>query len=310
MITLGRLEEVKDLHTVWQNEAKDFTKWLAEDENIDILSDAIGINISVDEVESAVGDFHADILASEVGTGRKIIIENQLEKTDHDHLGKIITYASGKDAEIIIWLVKHAREEHKAAVAWLNANTYDKIGVFLCEIKLCKIGDSDPAVKFEVIEKPNNWIKEARRISEGMNDTEHKRYEYWLKFLEYAYSKPEFASEFEHIIPCAKHYLIFSIRHSSAHISVNMVQKRNVLEAELFIQDDKDLFRHLEANKKDIEAKSGLEFSWNELPGKKASRIIKSIPASFSDQTQWEKQFECLVNVVLKIKASFSPYIQ
>ena len=196
MIALGRLEEVENLRTVWQHEARDFTKWLAEDENINILADAIGIDISVEEVESAVGDFHADILASETGTNRKIIIENQLEDTNHDHLGKIITYASGKDANIIIWLVKHAREEHKAAIEWLNSHTDNKIGFFLCEIKLYKIGDSDPAVKFEVVEKPNDWMKEARRISDGMNDTERKRYEYWTAFLEYAYRNVDFAGKF------------------------------------------------------------------------------------------------------------------
>ena len=256
MITLGRLEEVENLRTVWQHESRDFTKWLAEDENISILSDTIGIEISVDEVESAVGDFHADILASETGTDRKIIIENQLEETNHDHLGKIITYASGKDANIIIWLVKHAREEHKAAVEWLNAHTDDKIGFFLCEIKLYKIGDSAPAVKFEVIEKPNNWVKEARRFSEGMNETERKRYDYWSAFLDYAYRNTEFAGKFKHVTPSANHYLDFRIGHASAHIAVNMVQKRDELESELYIWDDKNLFRHLEANKQAIESAS------------------------------------------------------
>ena len=309
MITLGRLEEVENLRTVWQHEARDFTKWLAEDENIDILSDAVGIDISVDEVESAVGDFHADILASETGTDRKIIIENQLEDTNHDHLGKIITYAAGKDASIIIWLVKRAREEHKAAVEWLNAHTDDKIGVFLCEIKLYKIGDSSPAVKFEVVEKPNNWVKEARRSSDGMNETERRRYDYWRAFLDYAYSNSEFAAEFRRVNPCENHYLDFRIGHAAAHIAVNMVQRRNELEAELYIWDDKELFKRLEANKEAIEAASGLVFRWNELPDRRASRIIASIPAAFNDRNQWQRQFDWLINAVLKIKSSFRPYL-
>ena len=126
-----------------------------------LLSDAIGIDITVDETESDVGDFSVDIFASETGTGRKIIIENQLEDTNHDHLGKLITYASGKSAEVIVWLVRHAREEHRAAIEWLNNNTDDRIGFFLCEIKLYRIGGSEPAVKFEVVEKPNDWTKEV-----------------------------------------------------------------------------------------------------------------------------------------------------
>ena len=310
MITLGRLEEVENLRTVWQHEARDFTKWLAEDENINILSDAIGIDIAVDEVESAVGDFHADILASETNTDRKIIIENQLEETNHDHLGKIITYASGKDASIIIWLVKHAREEHKAAVEWLNAHTDDKIGFFLCEIKLYRIGSSEPAVKFEVIEKPNNWMKEARKVSEGMNETERKRLDYWTAFLDYAYRNTDFAGKFRRVNPSDNHYLDFRIGHAAAHIAVNMVQRRNELEAELYIWDDKNLFRHLEANRDAIEADCGLSFEWKELPNKRASRIIASTPASFNEHSQWQGQFDWLINAMLKIKSSFTPYLQ
>ena len=137
MKALGVLEEVKDLRKVWPHEALDFTPWLAQDDNINILADAVGLEITVDETESAVGDFSVDIFAKETGTERKIIIENQLEDTNHDHLGKLITYASGKNADIIIWLVKKAREEHKSAIEWLNNHTDEKIGFFLCEINFC-----------------------------------------------------------------------------------------------------------------------------------------------------------------------------
>lgn len=168
MVNLSRLEEIKDLRTVWPHEALDFTPWLSQDDNISLLADAIGLDITVDETESSVGDFNVDIFASETGTDRKIIIENQLEDTNHDHLGKLITYASGKSADVIIWVVKHAREEHKAAIEWLNNHTDEKIGFFLCEIKLYRIGTSEPAVKFEVIEKPNDWTKEVKRVSPQM----------------------------------------------------------------------------------------------------------------------------------------------
>lgn len=137
MINLGTLKEITDLRSVWPHEALNFTPWVAE--NVELLADAVGLDITVDETESSVGDFNVDIYASETGTDRKIIIENQLEDTDHDHLGKLITYASGKGADVVIWVVKHAREEHKSAVEWLNNHTDDKIGFFLCEIKLFQI---------------------------------------------------------------------------------------------------------------------------------------------------------------------------
>ena len=113
MKSLGKLEEIKDLRDVWPHEAIDFTPWLAKEENINLLAEAVGLEITVDEQESPVGDFSVDIFASETGTERKIIIENQLEDTNHDHLGKLITYASGKSADIIIWVVKRACEEQE-----------------------------------------------------------------------------------------------------------------------------------------------------------------------------------------------------
>ncbi len=151
MINLGTLEEIKDLREVWSHEAHDFTPWLAK--NISILGDEVGIDISIEETESSVGDFNVDIFATDADTGKKIIIENQLEETDHDHLGKLITYASGKSADLVIWLVRKARPEDEG------------VGFILCEIKVFRIGNSEPAPKFEIIEQPNNWVKEMKKPS-------------------------------------------------------------------------------------------------------------------------------------------------
>ena len=159
MIELGRLTEITDIRSVWADEAKDFTPWLAQAENIEILSETIGIDLSVSDTEVSIGDFRADIIAYETDTSRKVIIENQLEDTDHDHLGKLITYASGSGADYIVWIVRRVRDEHRAAIEWLNNHTDESIGFFLCEIKLFQIGDSLKAPKFEIIEKPNDWVK-------------------------------------------------------------------------------------------------------------------------------------------------------
>ncbi len=172
-MTLGKLEEIKDLRSVWKHEAQDFTPWLSR--NIDELSAEIGIDIEVEETESNVGDFSVDIFARDADTGRRIIIENQLEDTDHDHLGKLITYASGKDADLVIWIVKHAREEHRSAIEWLNNHTDDEIGFILCELKLYRINNSEPAPKFIVIERPNDWAKEMKRTSNSSPRTKLPR---------------------------------------------------------------------------------------------------------------------------------------
>lgn len=163
MVNLGTLTEISDLREVWSHEAHDFTPWLAK--NINILSETIGIDISIEDSEASVGDFNVDIFAVDADTGKKIIIENQLEETDHDHLGKLITYASGKAADLVIWLVRKARPEHRAAIEWLNNHTDEGVGFILCEIKVFRIGNSEPAPKFEIIEQPNDWVKEMRRLS-------------------------------------------------------------------------------------------------------------------------------------------------
>lgn len=301
---LDILEEVKDLRTVWPHEALDFTPWLAEDDNIALLGDAIGIDISVDETEASVGDFSVDISASETGTERKIIIENQLEDTNHDHLGKLITYASGKSADVIIWIVKHAREEHKAAIEQLNNHTDDKIGFFLCEIKLYKIGESKPAVKFEIIEKPNDWTKEVKK-NKSINETQQKRYDYWVAFEDYAFQNAQFAKNFNHRKPSSDHWMDFSIGSSACHITVSQIQKRDELTVELYINEDKALFNSLLQHKDDIESKTGLLFDWRELPEKKASRIVVQQSATLGNQSKWSEQFTWLVDVMLKMKKEF-----
>ncbi len=138
---LARLKQI-NLRKAWGHEATDFTKWLAEEENLSLLSDEIGLDIKLIQTEANVGKFNVDILAEEENTGRKIIIENQLETTNHDHLGKIITYASGYDAEIIIWIVREAREEHKQAIDWLNDHSDEQSNFFLIKMELWQIGNS------------------------------------------------------------------------------------------------------------------------------------------------------------------------
>lgn len=308
MPTLGKLSEIKDLRTIWPHEAIDFTPWLSQDDNIAQLADAIGIDITVDETESSVGDFNVDIFATETGTDRRIIIENQLEDTNHDHLGKLITYASGKSADVIVWLVKRAREEHRAAIEWLNNHTDDRIAFFLCEIKLYRIGASEPAVKFDVIEKPNDWAKEVKKNATS-SGTQQQRYDYWVAFQEYAFKNSQFAKAFRKRKPSTDHWMDFGIGSSACHIAVSQIQKRNELDVELYISEDKDLFHTLYENKATIESESSLTYDWRELPERKASRIVVERSVSFSDQEDWKNQFDWIMDVMLKMRKAFKKYL-
>ena len=306
MTNLGTLKEITDLRSIWPHEALNFTPWVAE--NVDLLADAVGLDITVDETESSVGDFNVDIYASETGTDRKIIIENQLEDTDHDHLGKLITYASGKGADVVIWVVKHAREEHKAAVEWLNNHTDDKIGFFLCEIKLFQIGDSQIAPAFTVVERPNDWTKEIRKTASA-NSTQQQRLEYWQAFNDYAFSDANFSRIFNKRKPTTDHWMDFSIGSSACHIAVSQIQKRKAVDVELYINDDKELFKSLFAHKDEIEKNMEMELEWKELPERKASRILIEKTVDLDDRATWPEQFEYIMDTCIKMKRAFKRYL-
>ena len=188
MVVLGKLKKV-DLREAWKHEALDFTNWLAKEENLSLLGEEIGLEIDLIEKEANVGSFHVDILAEESGTDRKIVIENQLEYTNHDHLGKIITYASGYDAEIIIWIVKEVRSEHKQAIDWLNEHTDDNIHFFAIKMELWQIGDSELAPKFQIICKPNQWAKILKKNPSEKTNTQLQRLEFWTALNEYLENK-------------------------------------------------------------------------------------------------------------------------
>ena len=308
MPALEMLEEVKDLRTVWPHEALDFTPWLAEDINLALLANELGIEMTADETESPVGDFNVDIVATEVGTGKKVIIENQLEDTNHDHLGKLITYASGKGAATIIWIVKHAREEHRAAIEWLNNHTDDEVGFFLCEIHLYRIGSSKPAIKFEIIEKPNDWTKTVKR-KDSTNPREQFRLEYWQEFNKYAFADAQFSRTFNRRKPTTDHWMNLSIGSSACSVVIDLIRKYGRLIVELYISDDKELYQALYEKKESIEREIGCALEWRELPDKKASRILMIKPVDFDDKATWVSQFDWLMETTTKFKTVFKKYL-
>ena len=185
---LGSLQRV-DLRNAWADEARVFTPWLAKDENISELSDALGIEMSVEGTELSVGKFSADILAIDK-KGQPVLIENQLEQTDHTHLGQCLTYAAGLKAKTIIWISKKFREEHRAAIDYLNSSTNDDHSFFGIEIELYRIGNSDLAPRFNVVAKPNNWSREisqkAQRAHEELTSSQKAHKAYWKKLIDVA----------------------------------------------------------------------------------------------------------------------------
>lgn len=306
---LSHLNEITDLRTIWPNEATDFTPWLAQDDTIATLSDAIGIDITVEETESAVGSFSADILGTETDTGRKIIIENQLEDTNHDHLGKIITYAAGKNASYIIWIVKHAREEHKAAIEWLNAHTDDDIGFFLCEIKLYQIGTSDPAPQFVTVEVPNNWSKATKTTKDGVSQNEQDCLAYWTALNDYAFQDAAFASVFKKHKPSYDCWYTLSIGTSKAHMTFLRFKTHKSVGVEFYIDDGKAFYDSLFEHKDEIEQVAGMKFNWQRLDTKKASRISIEKKFPIDDKNDWNNEFNWMMDVAIKMKKAFKEFL-
>ena len=224
-----------DLRKVWPNEARDFTKWLSVESNLNMLGNAIGIELELVETESSVGSFNVDIYAQESGTGRKVVIENQLEDTNHDHLGKVITYAAGKGAEVVIWVVARARDEHRQAIEWLNQHTDSSFGFFLVEIELWSIGDSLPAPRFNVVEQPNEWTKTIK-LSECLSETERTKLSYWTKYREVAQASFEFLKVFNPQKPSKDHWTTLRCGTSSYHIALLVDTQRGCIGIEFFRQ--------------------------------------------------------------------------
>lgn len=304
-MSLGRIEQV-ELRDVWKHEAHNFTKWLAEPENLDLLSEEIDIELSLIDTEYNVGRFNVDIFAEEAGANRKVIIENQLEKTDHDHLGKLITYASGLDAEIIIWIVKEVLEEHQQAIDWLNENTNEKINFFAIKMEVWKIGDSKKAPKFHVISKPNNWTKTVKKSIQksSLSDTLILQLKFWDSFKEYA-SERKINLRLRKTYP--QHWYDMSFGRKDCHMSLTINSQRNEFACEVYIPNSKETFYQFYDNKDDINIKvSGLE--WMELPTKKASRIKKKMNGDFKNQDKWNEYFKWLTNTALEFQETFNQY--
>ena len=308
MAKLGKLEKVKDLRSVWPHEANDFTKWLAEEENLNTLGEEIGIDIELRTTEAKTGSFSTDILAVETNTENKIIIENQLEATDHDHLGKIITYASGHDAKTIIWIVKEAREEHRQAIDWLNEHTDEEINIFLCKIELWRIEESAIAPKFQIVSSPNNWTKTIKRtINTEMTSTKMLQYNYWAKVKEEIDNNyPDFHSR----KPYAQNFYNLALGSSLAEISLNINTQNSEIKSQIWIGNSKSLFDYLFEHKDEIRDETGLELIWKRLDNYKASIIEINKNIDISDESNWDESIKWQLNMASIMQDAFSDRIK
>lgn len=306
-IQLGKLVQVP-LRDVWKHEALNFTQWLAAPENIQHLGEAIDVEFIESQTEVRVGQFYVDILAKDQND-RQIVIENQLEPSNHDHLGKVITYAAGFDAAVVVWIVESAREEHEQAVHWLNENTTENANFFLLQIEAWKIGDSLPAPRFNIIARPNGWARVVKQTATtgAVSELKLQQQAFYELVRDDGMTRSRHVKSWPKASP--QHWYDLAIGSSQAHLSltVNSVQKR--AGCDLYINDNKPLYAELYAQRAEIEAELGLTLDWQELPDRKACRIIVYRPGNFLDDDQASELVTWLVNTADNMARVFPRYL-
>lgn len=290
---LGRLEKL-DLRTYWRRESTDFTPWLAQEENIQLLSETIGIELEVQSQEESVGPFSADILCKDTINDHYVLIENQLERTDHTHLGQLMTYAAGLDAVTIIWIAQKFTEEHRAALDWLNRITDDTFTFFGIEIELYKIGESNPAPMFNIVSKPNDWTKQVKKSTSLQPATETKllQQEYWQGLKDFMESRKSFVKMQN---PLLQHWTNIAIGKSNFHLSASVNSRDNSLNIWLNIMGDhaKENYDKLhETSYEHSLTEISADLVWDKMEGRKMSAVMLKASGDFSNRAEWTKQFE------------------
>ncbi len=311
---LGKLEKV-DLKTIWENEAYNFTPWLAQKENLELLGDAIGIELELEAQEKNVGPFRADILCKNTSDESLILIENQLERTDHKHLGQLLTYAAGLQSVVIVWVASKFTEEHRKALDWLNDITDERFSFFGLEVELWKIGNSPAAPKFNIVSQPNNWSKTVARAAKNLDsqetsETKGLQYRYWQNFISYLENS---SSKLRPQAPSPKHWLTFSIGRSGFHVNalLNTVTNRIGVELVIADKDGEKSFYHLLAKYKEaIEREMGSDLEWRENPEKNRSSILLFFSADPSEEQKWASQNDWLKNTLEKFDSVFRQRIK
>jgi len=312
MANLGKLEKV-DLRTVWQNEATGFTPWLADEKNIALLGDTIEMELEVEAQEQNVGPFRADILCKDTANNNWVLIENQLEQTDHNHLGQLLTYAAGLEAVTIVWVAEKFTDEHRTALDWLNEKTDEDVNFFGLEIELWRIGNSDIAPKFNIISKPNDWSRTIKSTAAEVELTETKKLQldYWTAFKKYM-------EETKSFVKCQKpqpqHWTTFAVGRSYFYLCARVNTRDEQIGAHLVISGDDrtEYYSILEKKyKQQIEQQINMKLNWRLLSDAKENQVVApSLKADPRNQSDWQRQHEWIKNTIESFHRVLSPIIR
>ena len=312
--SLGQLVRV-DLRQVWENEAGDFTPWLARPENIALLGETLGLELDVESTEADVGPYRADIVCRDMGGGSQdgelVLVENQLGRTDHTHLGQLLTYAAGLDAVKVVWIAAPFTDEHRSALDWLNERTDRNVNFFGLEVELWRIGESPTAPKFNVVAKPNDWnttVRESasqdRKVSEG----KRQQYAFWCEFVELV---EEQGGAINCQSPRPQQWMLHSIG-SGGRRFASVIRLDGTLRVQLDLNGDsaKGWLASLENERTVIERALGDDVIWYDPPNSKRAGIRTEKALSFRDPAQREAAKAWLYEQQVKFHEVLGPHVR
>jgi hypothetical protein len=308
---LGRLEKV-DLRACWESEPRDFTPWLAEEDNIALLGKTLGIELEVQQTEASVGSFSADIVCRNTADNTVVLIENQLERTDHTHLGQILTYAAGLEAVTVVWIASRFTEEHRAAVDWFNSISQEEFNFFGIEIEVWRIGDSLAAPKFNIVAKPNEWARQVKEAgtSPGATTPAQKNWiEYWGSFAEFleARGRPWTPPK-----PQRCHWVAWGLgrSHFTLQASVGFGNGHVDVYVALEDKDSKSFFHQLRAMRTEIEEEAGFSMDWQERTDIKTSYVDVQKAFDLNNRSTWPEAHAWMLEHLKGLDRAFRPRIK
>lgn len=303
---IGKIERVA-LREVWRHEALDFTTWL--EESLDVLNDVLDITLSGAEREQSAGTFSVDLVAEDE-SGIPVIIENQFGKSDHDHLGKLITYLTAIDAKAAIWIVADPRPEHVAAITWLNESA--TAAFYLVKVEAIRIGDSGPAPLLTLIVGPSEESRQAGKTKKDLAERYLIRERFWTQLLDKAKGKTRLHAS---ISPGQHGYVATTA--GKRGLGYHYVVRRNDADVNLYIDrgegteaENKAIFDTLAESKDPIEADFGDALDWQRLDSRRACRIKKDIDVGgYRDEDKWPEIHAAMIDAMIRLENAISPYI-
>ena len=312
-VTVDRLAPVP-IREVWKNEARDLTPWLSE--NLDELSEALGIDLELDGVEVQVGPFSADLVLRNANTGKRIVVENMMADTDHDHLGKVITYAAGLEATHAVLIAETFRPEHRSALQWLNTNSTDAVHFFGVVLKAWRIGDSRPAPQLDVVVEPDKWTREVREETATLSEKQFSYRDFWSEFLtEFHEHHPGWSRA---NTPAKGNWMEFPAGKRGLHFSVNFCRPGNRprFRIELYVdapdeQTASARFDELKNRRSVVEAQYGEPLEWDPLEGRRSCRIASyyAEDVDVENRARWTELRTWAIERMGALRDAFQPHI-